>query len=179
VSPAVDGTDDGVDPDGNARLTPEKAFETLKNERRRRVLRYLDDNESEATLGGLAEHIAGIENDKPARMVTSNERKAVYVALYQCHLPKMDDMGVVTYDRRSGRVEPGPNAPDVTTHLDNRSGRSVTRPPVYLSAGSVGAVAVMSLASRSGRLALGASALTALCILALATFDVFSRRASE
>ncbi|MFB6358651.1 MAG: hypothetical protein ABEJ96_06540, partial [Thiohalorhabdaceae bacterium] len=51
-----------------------------------------------AELGDLAEHIASIENDKPEVALSSTERKRVYVALYQCHLPKMDDIGVIDFD---------------------------------------------------------------------------------
>jgi len=39
-------------------LTPDMIFEVLKNERRRRVLRYLDGKEEPMKLGALAEEIA-------------------------------------------------------------------------------------------------------------------------
>jgi hypothetical protein len=83
-----------------------EVFELLKNERRRRVIEYLKDEEDGATtLDVLAEHIAALENDIDVRQLSSSQRKRVYIALYQCHLPKMDNFGVVEYDKDRGTVE--------------------------------------------------------------------------
>jgi hypothetical protein len=92
------------DADGSE-LPTDAVFTLLKNERRRRVLEHLDGAEGPVGLGRLAEEIAAEENDVTVAMIGSAARKRVYVALYQCHLPKMADMGVVDYDRRGGRVE--------------------------------------------------------------------------
>jgi hypothetical protein len=91
-------------------LSLDVMFEVLKNERRRFVLRHFDENEGPVALGDLAEHVAARENDKPVRELSSGERKRVYVGLYQCHLPKMDDAGIVDFNRNRGRIELGPNA---------------------------------------------------------------------
>ena len=79
-------------------------FDILKNERRRRTLEFLRE-EPTTTLSDLAEHVAALENDKSVRELTSSERKRVYVGLYQCHLPKMADAGVIDHDRSRGTVE--------------------------------------------------------------------------
>ena len=79
-------------------------FDILKNERRRRTLEFLRE-EPTTTLSDLAEHVAALENDKTVRELTSSERKRVYVGLYQCHLPKMADAGVIDHDRSRGTVE--------------------------------------------------------------------------
>lgn len=79
-------------------------FGTLQNQRRRRILRYLE-NESSATIGELAEHIAAIENDVPKRQLSSTQRKRVYVSLYQSHLSKLADTGAVCYNKDRGTVE--------------------------------------------------------------------------
>ena len=96
VSPLAEA---GVD------LSLDRVYEILKNERRRRVLGHLDRAEGPVELGTLAEEIAAQENDTTVAGIDSSQRKRVYVALYQCHLPKMADMGVVEYDRRGGRVK--------------------------------------------------------------------------
>jgi hypothetical protein len=82
-------------------------FSTLKNQRRRYVLHYLDVTDGPVALGDLAEQIAAWENDKEPRLITSSERKRVYVGLYQCHLPKLDDSGAVSYNKPRGIVERG------------------------------------------------------------------------
>lgn len=71
------------------------------------VLRYIETVDGELTIGELAEQIAAWENDKPIAQISSTERKRVYVALYQCHLPKMDDVGVVSFDKSRGRIGEG------------------------------------------------------------------------
>lgn len=87
-------------------LSLDMKFELLKNQRRRRVLRFLMANGDASTTGELAEHVATLENDKAdVASLTSKERKAAYVGLYQCHLPKMDDYGVIEFNQARGQVE--------------------------------------------------------------------------
>ena len=93
-----------------APLSLDQLFEILKNERRRRVLRYLHDNDGTATLGELAETLAAMENDTTVRQINSSQRKRVYVGLYQCHLPKMDGMDIIEFEKNRGNVALGPNA---------------------------------------------------------------------
>jgi hypothetical protein len=83
-----------------------EVFELLKNERRRRVITFLKRQEDRTTtLGVLAEHIASLENDIDVSQLTSSQRKRVYIALYQCHLPKMDDLGVIDYGKNRGTIQ--------------------------------------------------------------------------
>jgi hypothetical protein len=80
-------------------------FGILKNRRRRLVLAYIQDKDHEVTLSDVAEHIAAIENDTTVAQLTSSERKRVYVGLYQCHLPKMDDAGAIDYNQSRGLIQ--------------------------------------------------------------------------
>lgn len=89
--------------EGSVRL--DAVFDILKNRRRRRVLQYLLQGDGTSTLGTLAEHLASIENDKPEQLLSSQERKRVYIGLYQCHLPRMDMTGVIEFDRHRGTVK--------------------------------------------------------------------------
>ena len=93
-------------------------FGILKNGRRRRVIKYLRDAEGEVTLSDLAEHIAAIENDTTPAQRTSSQRKCVYVGLYQCHLPKMDDAGVIEYNQARGLVRRTDQAQYFEQYLD-------------------------------------------------------------
>jgi hypothetical protein len=102
---------DSSDSSTNARrLSKDVIFEVLKNRRRRDVLEYLQSTEGSVTLSELAERIAAWENDIPMSALNSTQRKRVYVALYQTHLPKMDDVGVIEYDSDRGTVELSENA---------------------------------------------------------------------
>ena len=96
-------TDDGGSA-GTVDVAKDVVFDILKNERRRQALHFLREHPT-TDLSDLAEHVAALENDKPIRDLTSSERKRVYVGLYQCHLPKMDDAGVIDYNRSRGTIE--------------------------------------------------------------------------
>ena len=106
----ADGSDDAFAEGADAATDPthesvvhskDVLFDILKNERRRRALEYLRE-EPTTTLSDLAEHVAALENDKSVRELTSSERKRVYVGLYQCHLPKMADAGVIQWSTDTG-----------------------------------------------------------------------------
>ncbi|WP_435362004.1 DUF7344 domain-containing protein [Haloarchaeobius sp. DFWS5] len=110
-----------TEPD-NESLPLDAVFDILRNERRRRVLRYLLDNDGRATISTLAEHIAAIENDTTTQALSAQERKRVYVGLYQCHLPRMDDTGVVHFEQGRGVIELADAADQLCTYLDRDDG---------------------------------------------------------
>ena len=147
----TDGPTDGDSPPDSAihvledlpSLPLDQVFEVLKNERRRRVLEQLSESDDTLDLGTLAEEIAALENDKDVRQITSTERKRVYVGLYQCHLPKMDELGVVSFEKSRGTIEAGPHIGAVLRYLETptqASPSSEERTPLVLSA--TGAVAL-------------------------------------
>ena len=85
-------------------LSTDEIYHLLQNRRRRAVLNYLRTNDTEATIDELAEYIAAAENGISTKNLSSQQRKRVYVSLYQIHLPMMDDAGVVNYDSDRGTV---------------------------------------------------------------------------
>jgi hypothetical protein len=112
-STEADETDETV-----PELPLDQVFEILKNRRRRTVLQYLEGEDEPVPLGEIAEHVAADENDTTVAKVTSKERKCAYVGLYQCHLPKMDDMNIVEFNQNRGHVRLGPNAGQLKQYLD-------------------------------------------------------------
>ncbi|RLM95229.1 hypothetical protein [Haloarcula sp. Atlit-7R] len=107
-------TQEQDDPD----ISLDVIFEVLKNSRRREVLHFLRERDEQVSLGELAEHVAAIENETTTDALTSSERKRVYVGLYQCHLPKMDDIGVVDFNQDRGHITLTQKADDFETYLD-------------------------------------------------------------
>jgi hypothetical protein len=53
----------------------------------------------------LAEEVAAWENDTTRDQLSSQERKRVYVSLYQTHIPKLASAAVVDSARDTGLVE--------------------------------------------------------------------------
>lgn len=113
-------------------------FDILRNERRRRVLDYLNEQEGSTTLGDVSERLAAIENDKPESQITSQERKRLYVGLYQCHLPRMDDAGAIDFNSDRGSIEATEDMPSFLEPLDegdNQNQQDRRWPLYYLAVG--------------------------------------------
>lgn len=98
-------------------LTHDEIFEILSNTRRRFTINYLQDTNEPVDIRELSAAIAAEENDKSIDALSSQERKRVYVALYQCHLPKMDTMNIVAFDKSRGIIEPEANIQVLTDYL--------------------------------------------------------------
>lgn len=102
-------------PDG---LDRDTVFDVLASERRRRAL-ALVDRHGGMDYQTLAEHLAAIESGSPVGRVPEDAHNRVRVALYQSHLPKLDDAGVLIHDRETGHVSPGPHLEAVAWYLDH------------------------------------------------------------
>lgn len=93
------------DANGNPEFSMPRALDLLACSRRWHVVDVLAECGGTANLDELATKVAARENDKSAETVRSKERKRVYVALYQNHLPRMDRDGVVEYDGDRGLAD--------------------------------------------------------------------------
>jgi len=90
-------------PADKQQLSTEAVFETLSSRRRRFTLYYLSQVGESVTIRELSTQIAAWENDVALHAVTPKQRKRVYTALHQTHLPTMDRLGVIMYaqDRKT------------------------------------------------------------------------------
>lgn len=95
------------------RLSQDLIFDVLSSARRRYVLYYLREHEGRAEVTELATQIAAWEYDRAVDDLTSQQQKRVYVSLYQTHIPKLADIGIVDYDQDAGVVELTDRAGDV------------------------------------------------------------------
>ena len=111
-------------------LPLDQVFGILKNQRRRYVLEYLREANEKATLSEMAEQISAWENDKDISQISSKERKRVYVGLYQCHLPKMDAMGIISFNKPRGVIELGEDTDAVFKYLN--MSEEPDRPPWHV-----------------------------------------------
>ena len=111
VIPRIFGRSDGAE---TIPLSEDDYHDIAANERRRAVIRDVADD-GRTCLAHLAELQADREVEGHA---TKREVKRVYIALYQCHLPKLREAGLIIYDRNSGRVEASDITGDVAGLLD-------------------------------------------------------------
>jgi len=100
------------------RLSKDTIFSMLSNQRRRYVLYYLNQEGGPVSLRDLAEQIAAWENDVPVSELDYKQRKRVYTSLHQTHLPKLDDVGIVDYDRDGGTITLADRATELDVYLE-------------------------------------------------------------
>jgi hypothetical protein len=102
-----------------AELSKDDLFHILQNQRRRRVLKYLQDvdEDEQVDMRDIAEQVAAWEHDTTLQQLTSDERQRVYIALYQSHLPKLDEKGIIDYNQSRGFVTQTPLADQFEHYL--------------------------------------------------------------
>lgn len=100
-------------------LTKDDIYSMLSNRRRRLVLDYLRRTEEDVSVRDLSEEVAALENGVDANEVTYKQRKRVYTSLHQTHLPKLDEVGVVVYDRDRGVISLTSLAAELDSFLDD------------------------------------------------------------
>lgn len=126
-----------------AELTQDTVFSVLSNERRRRVLRCLQEEPGGSDIRELSRRLAAWENGISEDEVTYKQRKRVYTSLHQTHLPALSDAGVIDYDKDRGTVELTPQASILDEYLATGEPVSVPWPSIYLGIATVGTVATI------------------------------------
>lgn len=121
-----------------AEPTRDELFHVLRNRRRRYAIHHLERAGEPVDVGDLATQIAAWENDVPAEAVTSKQRRRVYNALQQTHVPELDETGLVETHRRE--VELTERAAELDVYLELVDGRDVPWSEYYLGVGAIGAV---------------------------------------
>lgn len=85
-------------------LSVDQAYNILSDRRRRYAIHHLKQVDSPVSVQDLAEQVAAWENDKKIEQLDAQERKRVYISLYQSHLSTLDDQGIVDYNKDTGMV---------------------------------------------------------------------------
>jgi len=93
-------------PQDTQHITADDLFQALSNSRRRHVIRALEDGERD--IGALARAIAAVECDIAVDQIDSQQRKRVYIGLYQTHLDQLERWDIVEWDTNHQMVAPGP-----------------------------------------------------------------------
>lgn len=129
---------DGGGAEPATEVSEDELFDVLANQRRRFAVHLLKREEKERfEIGDMAEQIAAWENGIDTAEITGDERKRVYTALQQSHLPKMDDAGVVDFNKDRGVVEPTPAIQNVDLYMDVVEGKEIPWSTYYLGLSGV------------------------------------------
>jgi len=124
-------------------LSEGEIYEVLANRRRREAIRNLSvaSDGGSVSLQELSVRIAERETGEspPPRTV----RESVYNSLHQSHLPKLEALGVVVYDRDEREVRLHDRARDVNRYMELRTDYGFTWSEVYRSIGVAGLTVVV------------------------------------
>jgi len=127
-------------------ITQGDIYQILSNERRRHVLRLLQEGDREVYLRELAERVAAWENGESVEEVTTQERRRTETALRQFHLPKMAEAGFIHYDGRRKAARLAVPAATYADYLDPQSEPESGRRPWELLLTATGAVSLIVFA---------------------------------
>jgi len=99
-------------------LSQDALFSLLSNPRRRFILQHLNSIDESIQLQDLAVEVAAWENETDPETLTDKQRKRLYVSLYQTHIPKLEEAGIVEYDGDSGEIRLTNRGSDLNRYLD-------------------------------------------------------------
>lgn len=119
-------------------LTKDDVLDLLSNSRRRYVIYFLEQWNGTATLNELAYNIASRETGVPVNDLSEDDKRRVYISLYQTHLPKLDLYGLVEYDKDERSVELADEAHDIGDYFFPDQGTSRGWSTYYLLLAAVG-----------------------------------------
>lgn len=124
---------------GSPNISDDELFEVLSNRRRRYTVHALEETNGAAEIGDVAEQVAAWEYDVDIDEVSYEERKRVYTALQQSHLPMMDDAGIVKFNKDRGLVEPTESLNDIEVYMEVVQGNEIPWSVYYLGLSGVAA----------------------------------------
>lgn len=114
-------------------------FELLSNPRRRMTLQILHDHGDDIEdIHDLVDHVAAAETNTPIKQLTYREKKRLYISLYQTHVPKLAEAGVIHYDPDTGTVDPTPRMATFATYMGWTEYSHSRKPIAYLVLAVVG-----------------------------------------
>lgn len=118
------GKADGADPPSP---TVDELFEALSSRRRRYVLHYLKQlpDSTPAQLADVSAQVAAWELGTLPDALDYDDRKHVHMSLYRFHAPKMDELGLLDYDRENGTVELTEYGREMDVYLETVWGKQI------------------------------------------------------
>lgn len=133
----------GIASTSSGSIDPGEVHDILRNDRRRRVIKQLQQQLEPVSLRELSERIA--EHESGESPAPRKLRESVYNSLHQTHLPKLDDRGIIEYDkdRKTVRLRDGARHIDVYMEVVTKYG--ITWATFYRTLGVLALVGVVAV----------------------------------
>jgi len=126
----------------DSRIDPREIHDVLRNDRRRLTLEYLKQRLEPVDVRELSERVAELEigESPPPRDI----RKSVYNALNQTHLPKLDETGLVDFDRDRKIVSLREAAREIDVYMNVVTPLGIAWDTYYRSLGVLGLLSIVA-----------------------------------
>ncbi|WP_323191728.1 hypothetical protein [Halostella sp. PRR32] len=85
-------------------ISEKTVVDAIQNQRRRYVLYYLQNHDRPIGLDELIDQVAAWERCTTPDEVSPSHRKSVYSAIHQTHLPYLEDLELVSYNRQRKQI---------------------------------------------------------------------------
>lgn len=164
---------------GESGLAETEIHDVLRNDRRRLTLDCLREAENgRLSVRDLAEQVATLETGQdPA---PRNKRQSVYVSLHQTHLPKLDQLGIVSYESDAKVVELEDRVREVEVYMEIVPRYGLSWGEYYFALGLLGMLTTIAvLLGVPGIAAAGITAVAAgffVLLMVSATYQVYSQQ---
>jgi DNA-binding transcriptional ArsR family regulator len=97
---------DGPLPESQSSLpTKDAVLSALADRRRRAILTFLREQQS-VHFTELVEYVANEQKDAAQRWPSAADERRTVIRLHHIDLPLLIDVGLITYDERSGMISP-------------------------------------------------------------------------
>lgn len=105
--------------DESGTISRSDIFDILSNYRRVCIIQYLQNVDKEIVeLRDVVDYVTDQETSDSPKESNYSNRKSVYTALRQTHLPKLDDLGIIDYDKARGEMRLTSRAEQVRMYLE-------------------------------------------------------------
>ncbi len=122
---------------GQPQLSKSDIFGVLQNDRRRCILELLNKQEK-LSIRALSEEIARLESG--AEEPNSSVRKSIYISLLQTHIPKMESLNLISFNREKDSIELLPAARDFDFYIETVKKGDIPLSQFYLGLSTLAVV---------------------------------------
>ncbi|MDB9248701.1 transcriptional regulator [Halorubrum ezzemoulense] len=126
-------------------LSEDEVFEILSNRRRRFVIHALKRAEGPIEVSELSTHVTAWEHDIDPTDVKYEDRRNVYSTLQRTHLPKLEEVNVVTVDDEANLVEPTPELESLDIYVEVLRSREIPWSLYYVGLAALAASLLLAV----------------------------------
>lgn len=119
-----------------------EVHDVLRNQRRQHVIEMLQSAGGQVQAGELATEIAEAETGQSPP--PDNIRQSVHVALHQTHLPKLDELDIVTYDEETKTVDLLERGEDMAVYMESVERYGISWSEYYLGVSLLGLLSIIA-----------------------------------